>query len=380
MATIATPPLSAQLTNIDRREAYRAVAKLCKPDNYTNWFYIGADYAVFILTVWSFMSFYHSLQANGWSWGWSIPAYVLAIAIIGGWVQNRLSVLVHEASHYSLFRTNWLNDLAANLFLLFPVLGVIANYRKGHWGHHRYVNDPERDPDLHRLTQHEPREFPLTHWKFWVNYVAKQLNVWKGISYLIGRAKYVAMPMKQNRKTKPIRNRDSLGRSLVLPLRITYYIVLFTVLTQMGWWPHYFFFWIVPMLTFYSAVLFLREIAHHGNYPDDGDFTNSRVYEANWFDRQVFFPYGEWNHVLHHMFPSIPHHQMHCAHEIMMHYPPYRDQVVTCNGVFWRHKPHSENPSVLEILTHPADTYLRDKINYQATNDIRHETKKEIGG
>jgi fatty acid desaturase len=163
-------------------------------------------------------------------------------------------------------------------------------------------------------------------------------------------------------------------------LRLVFFGALLLVVTHFGWWPHYFLFWIVPLVTFYPVVLFLREIAHHGNAPDDGDFTNSRIYRARWLEREIFFPYGEAFHVLHHMFPGVPHRFIHRAHEVLLHYPPYRDNVVRCNGFFIKADRQSTRPSVLDILAVPADFYLRGKLSKADPNDlIRRKTEAEVG-
>ena len=362
--------------DLKRREMFAEIKKLCTPNNYTNWFYIFRDYAVFAIAVGTCLTAYHFAGHRGLSLWWLTPLYALCVLVIGAWVQSRLSGLVHEAAHYSLFKNRKLNDFAANCFLLFPIFGVIANYRTGHWAHHRHVNDKERDPDLARLAKHHPRNFPISKKRFLLEYVLLQILPHKTISYLIGRALYVAIPMKVDGAERD----DALGGKIVLGLRITYYALLFTTLTVFGWWPHYFLFWIVPFVTVYPAVIFLREIAHHGNYPDDGDFTNSRVYNARWWERGVFFPYSEDNHVLHHMFPTIPHYRLQEAHATMLRYPPYREQVVTCNGYFVKADPESNEPTVLDILAAPADAYLRAKPEAMPEQGrIRTATGDEVG-
>jgi fatty acid desaturase len=138
--------------------------------------------------------------------------------------------------------------------------------------------------------------------------------------------------------------------------------------------------WLVPMFTFYPAVLFLREIAHHGNYPDNGDYTNSRVYAGKWLEREIFFPFGEWNHVLHHMFPTIPWHRMPEAHQVMMRYPPYRENVVVCDGFFFKGDKATSDPTVLDVLARPSQTYLRRGQTAAAEPDgIRQRTAEEVG-
>jgi hypothetical protein len=137
--------------------------------------------------------------------------------------------------------------------------------------------------------------------------------------------------------------------------------------------------WLVPMLTFYPVVLFLREIAHHGNYPDNGDFTNSRVYGGKWLEREIFFPFGEWNHVLHHMFPTVPWYRTHEAHEVLMRYPPYRDNVVYCDGFFFKGDSRSDAPTVLDVLAKPSRAYLVGHGSAEGPNDIRHTTADDVG-
>jgi fatty acid desaturase len=162
-------------------------------------------------------------------------------------------------------------------------------------------------------------------------------------------------------------------------LRLSFLAVLGCVLTWFGWWPEFLLLWMVPMLTVYPAVLFLREIAHHGNYPDNGDFTNSRVYEGKWLEREVFFPFSEQNHVLHHMFPAIPWHKMRQAHAVMMRYAPYRENVVICDGFFVKGDRASENPTVLEVLAAPSHAYLRSPTNNAPPNSIRQTMAIEVG-
>jgi hypothetical protein len=70
------------------------------------------------------------------------------------------------------------------------------------------------------------------------------------------------------------------------------------------------------------------------------------------------FPYGEWNHVLHHLYPRVPWHKMRQAHDTMLRFPPYRENVVICDGYLMK-GPHSpELPTVIDILAHPSRTYL----------------------
>ncbi|TVQ00838.1 MAG: fatty acid desaturase [Planctomycetaceae bacterium] len=361
---------------LERREMFREIKQLCGANNWTNWFVLLREYAIFAVTVAACVGWYHHVSASGWSLMWAVPVYFLAVLVIGTWTQNRLGVLIHESSHYSLFKNRTLNELASNWLVAFPLFAAINNYRAGHWGHHRHVNDPEHDPDLLRLQKHQPRHFPIGRGRFLWEYCVLQLMPHKALSYLKGRALYAMIPAKNQ---EPAKNIEVLPRPLFRVLCVSYYVLLFAALTVWGWWPHYLLLWVVPMVTFYPVVLFLREIAHHGNYPDNGDYTNSRVYGGKWLEREIFFPFGEWNHVLHHMFPTVPWYRTREAHEVLMRYPPYRDNVVYCDGFFFKGDPRSDAPTVLDVLAKPSRVYLRSQMSRTNPDGIRHSTAAEVG-
>ncbi len=359
---------------LSRREVFAAIKKMCVPNYWTNAWVLFREYAVFAAVVAATIYAKTWLTTNGYSIGYWIPIYLVSVCVIGIWFQNRLACLVHESSHYTLFKNRVLNDVLANLFVAFPFFGMISNYRIGHWGHHRHVNDPANDPDLLRLVKHHPRNFPVSKWRFLWEYVLLQLSPLKAYTYLKGRALYVAVTMKHQK----VPHQDPLGKPLSWALRIFYYGTLAAVLSAGGWWLEYFMYWLVPLITVYPATLFLREIGHHGNYPDDGDYTNSRVYEGYWLEREIFFPFSEQNHVVHHMFPTVPWYHMRDAHNLLMRYPPYRDQVVICDGFFIHKDRQSGHPSVMDIMAAPSHHYLKGQM--VRSEAIRDETVDEVGG
>ena len=362
--------------DLDRREMLAEIRKLCSPDNRTNWLVLCREYLVLAILVGTCCAAYHCIVGSGRSPWRMLPIYAMTVLFIGGWTQNRLAVLIHESSHYMLFKNRLLNELAANLLVAFPLFAVMGNYRAVHWAHHRNVNDPEHDPDLQRLMQHQPRDFPIGKWRFLWEYVLVQLSPHKALSYLRGRARYAAVPVSGRGAAE---NFKWLSPRTSRALRLSYLAVLVGVLTWFGWWPQYLLLWIVPMFTVYPAVLFLREIAHHGNYPDNGDFTNSRVYEGKWLEREMFFPFSEQNHVLHHMFPAIPWHKLRAAHGVMMRYRPYRENVVICDGFFVKGNSASELPTVLEVLSAPSNAFLRKNVRDAEPDGIRQSTGHDVG-
>lgn len=368
--------MNAAARDLERREMLAEIRRLCAPDNTTNWLVLVREYAVLAAAEWGCLATYEWIVASGRSLWWMAPVYAATVLVIGGWTQNRLAVLIHESSHYMLFRNRLVNELAANLLVAFPLFAVMGNYRAVHWAHHRNVNDPEHDPDLQRLSAHHPREFPISKWRFLWEYVFVQLSPHKAISYLRGRAKYAVAPISERSAGQ---NFEWLSPRASRWLRRGYLLALVAALSWFGWWPEFLLLWLVPMFTVYPAVLFLREIAHHGNYPDNGDFTNSRVYEGKWLEREVFFPFSEQNHVLHHMFPAIPWHKLRAAHGVMMRYPPYREHVVICDGFFMRGTAGSGMPTVLEVLAAPSHAFVRKEGRDAEPDGIRQSTGRDVG-
>ena len=73
---------------------------------------------------------------------WVLPALLLQGIFI-----NALFGAMHESVHYGSFKTRWMADLLA-FFSGAAILNNAGFYRHYHLAHHRYTQDPERDPEL----------------------------------------------------------------------------------------------------------------------------------------------------------------------------------------------------------------------------------------
>jgi len=95
------------------------------------------------------------LVGGGWlvlatlgTW-WVVPALLMQAIFV-----NTLFGAMHESVHYGSFKTRWLADLLA-FFSGAAILNNAGFYRHYHLAHHRYTQDPARDPEL--LTSGTPR-------------------------------------------------------------------------------------------------------------------------------------------------------------------------------------------------------------------------------
>ncbi|MGH8733478.1 MAG: fatty acid desaturase, partial [Burkholderiales bacterium] len=95
------------------------------------------------------------LVAGGWlvlltrdTW-WVVPAL-----LVQGLFINSLFGAMHESVHYGSFKTRWMADALA-FFSGAAILNNAGFYRHYHMAHHRYTQDPARDPEL--VTSGTPR-------------------------------------------------------------------------------------------------------------------------------------------------------------------------------------------------------------------------------
>ncbi len=325
-------------------EAHRAVVRLMRVDNRTNLRFIAREYLGLAATLAGCAWAYRSWETGSIPTAGFAPMAILGVFAVAAF-QHRLSGLAHDAGHYTLFKDRLANELASDLLLMFPLVAITRNYREAHLGHHRYVNDPARDPDLVRLNHPEPHRFPISRPRFWLRYVVRGLWPPSILRYLLGRARAANGETPGAGRAARGVYRDRVARTM----RGAYWLAAMALVQVSGSWPVFWLFWVVPLLTAYPFYMQLREIAHHSNAPDDGDLTNSRVFRVHPALSVAVFPYGQAFHLTHHLFAMVPHHRIAEAHAILSRYRPYREGVVVCRGYFFR-RPGSGGPSVLDLL------------------------------
>ena len=174
-----------------------ALQELRRTDNLTNWWYVFRTYLFLVLVIGGAVWFFENREALDVSWWWNVPVAVLAIALVGAG-QHQLSGLAHEGSHHILFRGRYLNDLASDLFTMFPLFASIYHYRLQHLAHHQFVNDPDRDPDVSQLkTSGHWLGFPLVR-RAVLRAFVRQLSPFRLIRFMRIRAQYNATGTDKN--------------------------------------------------------------------------------------------------------------------------------------------------------------------------------------
>lgn len=174
-----------------------ALQELRRTDNVTNWLYLLRTYLYLALVIGGAVWFFEARAELGVPWWANVPVALLAVVLVGAG-QHQLTGLAHEGSHYILFRNRYLNDLASDLFTMFPLFASIYHYRLQHLAHHQFVNDPDRDPDVSQLkTSGHWLGFPLARREV-VRAFVRQLSPLRLVRFMRIRAQYNATGTDKN--------------------------------------------------------------------------------------------------------------------------------------------------------------------------------------
>ena len=94
------------------------------------------------------------IVATGWVvWRMLGTAWAIPATIVHGTVIVHLFAPFHESTHYTAFRTRWLNTATGwitGLVLMLPP----TVFRYQHTAHHKYTQDVERDPQMIPIGEH----------------------------------------------------------------------------------------------------------------------------------------------------------------------------------------------------------------------------------
>ena len=236
-----------------------------------------------------------------WSW-WAAAIAVVLIAPL----QHALFVLAHDAAHYRLCDTRWLNDAVGRL--CGTIAGIsMCTYRVIHRLHHNHLYGPQ-DPDI-ALHGGYPRGKAYLAKKLAKDFAG--LTAFKTFSYFFGAPSLNADTGKAERPlddTSPrLRAAARRDRWTVLGFHVLAPVVAFAA----GWGWQYVVLWMLPLVTVLHAILRLRAICEHGAVTDYGSpLTAARTNLAPLWLRYAMFPHHVNYHVEHHLYPAVPHYNL----------------------------------------------------------------------
>lgn len=240
------------------------------------------------------------LIASGIVWGTNLGenrAIALPALALYGFSLAAMFAPLHECSHRTVFENNALNDAAC------WIAGVLSFYnsaffRRYHKWHHRYTQDPEKDPEMSDPAPQTLGDYLLTL---------------SGLPWWWGKLKthtQVAIGKLENYKFIPESARAEVIRSTRLQLAVYAIAIAICAIARQPWFVTY---WLLPLCIGQPMLRFILLAEHTGCSGDRNPLTNTR-------STLTLFPlqFLMWNmpfHAEHHLYPSIPFHQLPVAHQ-----------------------------------------------------------------
>jgi fatty acid desaturase len=212
----------------------------------------------------------------------------LAFAIVAGFTQNALGVLMHEGSHYFFHRKRHVNDALANLLVCLPVFNTVDGYRQEHFQHHRRSGEHE-DP-YHDLYGGYDRPRDMT------------LGLIRDLAGVSAFRSFVRR-YTTGRQPQP-------GAMLALGVVQAGIAASLWVLT--GWPAAWLFLWVLPLMTIPVAVNRMRTFVEH--YPGFEALPANRTTFTGVLEYLCVAPYGYSHHFEHHFAPNVPYYRLAWAH------------------------------------------------------------------
>jgi len=241
---------------------------------------------------------------------WAVPLFM-----VHGVLLNFLYAGQHELSHWTVFRTAWLNEWLGRLF------GFLLFYPRTfdqlqHIAHHRFTQDWSRDGELLR-----PR-YTLASYLTWVSGLSYWYTRWRRILRFccgVVTEPYIAAG-----------RRGELVREARWHLCGYAAIALLSILIRT--WAAVIL-WLAPMLVM-KFVHQLQNTIEHLGLPHGGDVLDTtRSTRTNalmrWLAWQMQY------HTAHHAFPGVPFHRLRALHSALFTERGTEPQAMTYLGFQW---------------------------------------------
>ncbi len=249
---------------------------------------------------------------------WPNPlTWVVSFIILGG-RQLSLAILMHDASHSTLFHSKWLNNVLGDYLCGSPIGININKYRKHHLIHHTKTGT-EHDTDLSLSLSLPTTSLSLAR-KF-----VRDLCGLSGIKREIGLFMMHIGLIKWTVASDIVKLPQT-GRTWRDYLRegthnlwktILFHLLLFTTLTISGH-PWLYLAWIGSFLTTYSLFIRIRSMAEHAcTAYNTNMFENTRSTRAGFLARATVAPLNVNYHIEHHVMPAVPYFRLPAMHAML---------------------------------------------------------------
>jgi fatty acid desaturase len=222
-------------------------------------------------------------------WSRDTP-WIVLLFMLHGALLNFLYAGQHELSHWTVFRTRWLNEWVGRLF------GFIVFYPRDfdqiqHLAHHRFTQDWTQDGELAR------DRYTLGSYLLWMSGVTYWYTRWRRIlRFSAGIITEPYLPSKRH-------------AGLIWESRC--HLAGYALILAASWWKHSdaaLLLWLAPMITMKFTHQLQNMIEHLGLPHLPNVLANTRSTRTNalmrWMCWQMQY------HTAHHAFPGVPFHHL----------------------------------------------------------------------
>jgi fatty acid desaturase len=238
---------------------------------------------------------------------WNPLLYVLMVAFIGA-RQHALLILMHDGTHYRLFRNRPFNDCVGELLLAWPFFVTMRSYRRNHIAHHLHMNT-DRDPDWRRKLDQPQWRFP---------------KHWAEIAWLLFGDVSGLNAVALIRLSRSLAAEGGAAPRSYRLARLAFYLAAAGLIIASGGLHLFLLYWVVPYFTWLALILHLRSIAEHFSIPDgSGVRAGVRTTRINALERLLLAPNNVNYHAEHHRFPSVPFYRLPELHRLLISTPEF---------------------------------------------------------
>jgi fatty acid desaturase len=292
MSAAPLPDATARARHAEWKSALsrEEIQALLQPDDLRSWLSLGADWGLVFASM--------ALVAL-WPHAWTLPLVVVLALFAIGARQLGLAILMHEASHRSLFASRRVNDFVGSWLCAYPIWSDLAVYRPYHLQHHAKTATAE-DPDLSLVAP-----FPITPAS-----LRRKL-----VRDLTGRTGLKFARAAWSRSVARSRTSASARRAFAGFLATN--ALLLAGLAALGRAELYLL-WAGAWLTTNTLVTRIRAIAEHALAPDPEDpLRNTRTTLAGPLERLFLAPNRVNYHLEHHLLMTVPHYHLPRLHALL---------------------------------------------------------------
>ncbi|WP_343579665.1 fatty acid desaturase family protein [Acinetobacter sp.] len=279
---------------------------------------VQGSWAVF--STWAVIGGTFAAVASSWqylpAWG-KLLMCIAALVILAG-RQLALAIIMHDASHQSLFKTKWLNDTLTDWLCARPIWNDLHKYRAHHMRHHSKTSTVD-DPDLSLVTG-----FPTSK-KSLMRKFLRDLTGVTGFKFAVGRVlmdiekmewtvsndrRWISQEGKHWTDYPKAFLKNSGGA-------IATNAALFSALWAAGH-PKLYALWIVAYLTPFPLFLRVRSMAEHaGMETSHSALINTRTTKAGYLARALVAPINVNYHKEHHLMAAVPYSKLPKMHQML---------------------------------------------------------------